>query len=691
MEGYASSVSGNGAARLEVGLVKTDAKSKEGFLHIRVSAIKEPKRVPMNIICLIDTSGSMSTNVELKSSTGEIERTNLTMLDLAVHAVRTVANGLNEQDMLGIIGWAKHPDPDAMKLTKMDAAGRAAASKYVDKLDACYSTGMIEALEAGFNMVEDNGRPTAIFLLTDGAPDEIPRDGGFSKFVNGLMDKCSKDVTVNTFGFGYNVKSDLLMDIAQAGHGTFSFIPDGGLLGTVMINSLANTLLSAFSNTQLSVELADGITFVRESLALPKGSLVPPLVNADGSVVFNIGTVHYEQPRSVVVPVKIAPDFSESAPVCSVAMNCFASGEKVTVVVEDAVTQVLPASRLSYSQALVAEAKTIFADALLTVILTRQSYSGSFISLLESATTSFHKCAEEMKALQTILGGNAQIGDIIKDCEGQAIEAVSRVEWFKRWGDHYLRSLCVAHEYEICNNFKDPGVQHYGGELFASIRDSLDDIFQSLPAPVAKPPKYAMYSASRVSRRAAAPISMSRFMDASSGCFAASCNVSMADGTSKRVADIHKGDVVRTGSSSDATATVVCVIECRSAGEVCVLSPSGLIITPWHPVDIDGNDKWTFPANNTNAVRKPASEPVFTFVLDRTHSVIVNGIRCVTLGHGITTGDDVRAHQYFGSNAYITDLQKHFTEAYSNGHIILPENCQFNHDPATNHVNGFHF
>jgi len=86
--------------------------------------------------------------------------------------------------------------------------------------------------------------------------------------------------------------------------------------------------------------------------------------------------------------------------------------------------------------------------------------------------------------------------------------------------------------------------------------------------------------------------------------------------------------------------------------------------------------------------RQPGKESVFTFVLDRAHSVVVNGVRCVTLAHGITTGDDVRAHSYFGSNVCVSDLEKNFAKDYANGHVIIPNSCQFTRDPNTNLING---
>jgi len=183
---------------------------------------------------------------------------------------------------------------------------------------------------------------------------------------------------------------------------------------------------------------------------------------------------------------------------------------------------------------------------------------------------------------------------------------------------------------------------------------------------------------------------MSRFMDRSSGCFVGSCSVVLEDGTTKRVDDVKKGDVIRTGASSDTTATVICVVEHPAGCEVCVLPQSGLAITPWHPVDVEGNDKWSFPCNCEGVCHKQAEEPVFTYVLDRGHSVVVNGIRCVTLCHGVTSGDDARAHAYFGSNACIADLQKHFPKDFEAGHVTLPQNIAFSRDSSNKLVNGLH-
>jgi len=70
---------------------------------------------------------------------------------------------------------------------------------------------------------------------------------------------------------------------------------------------------------------------------------------------------------------------------------------------------------------------------------------------------------------------------LIKDIEGEVTLAFKRKESFEWWGRHYLPSLMNAHHYQYCNNFKDPGIQKYGGELYKNIKDDAEEIFCSLP------------------------------------------------------------------------------------------------------------------------------------------------------------------------------------------------------------------
>jgi len=101
------------------------------------------------------------------------------------------------------------------------------------------------------------------------------------------------------------------------------------------------------------------------------------------------------------------------------------------------------------------------------------------------------------------------LGKLLEDINGQTTEALSRNDWYYKWGRHYLPSLAFAHKLQFCNNFKDVGIQGYGGVLFKTIRDVADDVFDRLPAPTP--------SVQRQSVVVAAPVSMARYNDAFAG------------------------------------------------------------------------------------------------------------------------------------------------------------------------------
>merc|ERR1719464_1812567 len=94
------------------------------------------------------------------------------------------------------------------------------------------------------------------------------------------------------------------------------------------------------------------------------------------------------------------------------------------------------------------------------------------------------------------------VTDLITDLTGQAFEAISKKEYFDKWGKHYLPSLIFAHLHQYNNNFKDPGIQHYGGELFNALRDKAKD---------------------------KKSVNMSYYMNKGGGCFAGKCMVQMDD------------------------------------------------------------------------------------------------------------------------------------------------------------------
>ena len=235
--------------------------------------------------------------------------------------------------------------------------------------------------------------------------------------------------------------------------------------------------------------------------------------------------------------------------------------------------------------------------------------------------------------------------------EGQV--SMSTKFWAK-WGEHYLRSYYRAQELQQSLNFKDAGLQIYGGDLFHAIQTEADTAFCTLPAP--KPsalPKPVAAAGGYYGAAAAynSPATMVSFHNASGGCFAGSCQVKMADGSRTAIKDVLPGSSVWTPTGP---AAVVAMLTCGSkARSQPMVQLENLCITPWHPILRNG--KWVFPADLV-PLQDRLIDTVYNLVLDSGHIVDVEGYQCVTLGHGFQ--EPVVKHEFFGTQAVIEDLKK---------------------------------
>lgn len=78
------------------------------------------------------------------------------------------------------------------------------------------------------------------------------------------------------------------------------------------------------------------------------------------------------------------------------------------------------------------------------------------------------------------------------------------------------------------------------------------------------------------------------------------------------------------------------------------------MITPWHPIRLDGT-RWVFPCKMVSSLTSVPCEAVYSFALTEGHTMWINDVECVTLGHGFT--EDVVRHAYFGGDQVLEDLR----------------------------------
>jgi len=249
---------------------------------------------------------------------------------------------------------------------------------------------------------------------------------------------------------------------------------------------------------------------------------------------------------------------------------------------------------------------------------------------------------------------------------------------YKTWGKHYLVTLPQMLRAERRSNFRDLALQHFGRDargreaFFETLSSEGELCFAQL-----EPPKPS--GLERLKRQAAAaarapPRAVQTMPDEfmrGGGCFAPEAALSCIDedGSSRAIpiACLTAGTRVRTASGG--TATVRCVVEsaCEEGRATLTQLPNGLQLTEWHPI-LDARRRWRFPLMVGRRVlrRCPA---VYNLVLDREHVALVDGVPCVTLGHGIN--GPVVGHPFWGTAAVLEHLASH--PGWAEGRVVLAE------------------
>ena len=664
------------------------------------------------------------------------ESTGLTVLDVVKHAAKTIITTMTPKDRVAIVTF--HTEAKTLlDLTRTTDEGKKAALALIETMTPEDSTNLWDGLKTSMTILTNGAAPkpasspsgsaiaglaaaassvaagvasmtvgrskkkatpsaseavaepeevdsnerrlSSIFLLTDGLPNVNPPRGHLPmlKLFLESQDPSKVNFTINTAGFGYNLDSSLLYEIARIGNGHFSFIPDSGMVGTNFVHAVANTYATYAQGLFIDIEVDD------ESVA--KEIKIEGAFNATHSswgVSVPMGTLQYGQNRDLVIKL---PRSLSKAPL-HVTARCSPwttmTETKAMRVINDA--QLPPAESAVDPSLMYQDHRSAFVDLVLSLVDTKvneanaYSWNKSRQTLADGAEGKVTALTDKVKASfpdskATAVGtACADAHELIADLDGQVTLAVKDQASFGRWGAHYLLSLARSHQRQQCGNFKDPGLQVYGRDsvLFQASRDEIDKAFDNLPPPKpsARPRPSAPGGAPMVgggmarSRRLApsssssayAPMqSMSKYNSRSAPCFAGHSTISLGNGRLAEISTLRAGDKVVTPKGEATIAGIVKTVIDGGRLPMCQLG-EGLTITPWHPVFLCG---WQFPADVVDPTWVEC-DAIYSLILEENrdsdaHAVTIGGVRCVTMGHGVEGGEDVRSHPFLSKHASV--------------------------------------
>jgi hypothetical protein len=547
--------------------------------------------------------------------------------DIAARAAEIVIRSLGADDKLTFITYDSYVNTIVKKMS-MTPDNQTNVINSVKRIVPSGCTALWDGLLQGFVPTEDDASiDHTVILITDGQPNPSPAVGEIEA-LREYRKRTGNMTRLHTIGIGYDVNSKLLATLATIGnaHGNFLFIPDGTMVITNFVNLMANERCIIGKNVTISINSPD-ISIL---------SVYPKTVTHEGTTI-HLGTLEYGQSRDLAFIIKDGAnvtDYNWSASYIATDTRKITTLKPAFMHPDD--------------------------DSARPDILTEHTRCRGIKALenvLQIGNITLDKACDNLSVM--VLTADDATAPIIEDITGEVGKALANRDTWTRWGAPYIMSLMSAHVNQTCTNFKDPGIQCYGGLKFREEKNKLNDMANDLPVPT---PSLAPNTGTNNYQP---PVVSSQtfvrnYNNASGGCFGDDGNVLMNDGSVKRVKDIVKGDVL------DGGATVMCTI--TFADVVNLLVPvndtTTLSITPWHPILVNG--VWTFP--NTLAGTITNTQPlVYNFILDSKHIVTINGVQACTLAHGFE--GPVISHDFYGTNRVKDDLMKF--PAWESGRIDL--------------------
>lgn len=195
-------------------------------------------RAPMNLVFLIDVSGSMYSDDKLP---------------LVQKAFSMLTENLSPADRISIVTYA---GSDEIKLEGADGNDSARILDVINSLEAGGSTAGAAGINTAYEIAEKyfiEGGNNRIILATDGDLNVgISSEAELTRLVE---EKREKGVFLSVLGFGSgNYKDNRLEAIADHGNGNYSYIDSEREARKVLVDEMSSTLITVAKDVKFQVE-----------------------------------------------------------------------------------------------------------------------------------------------------------------------------------------------------------------------------------------------------------------------------------------------------------------------------------------------------------------------------------------------------------------------------------------------------
>jgi Ca-activated chloride channel family protein len=200
------------------------------------------KRAPLNLVAVIDKSGSMSGQP----------------LDLVRESLYRVLDQLGPSDQLSIVLYG---DRAHVHMQPTAATDKGAISAKIAAIESAGSTAMEEGLQVGYDLARRSARgftgTTRVMLFTD----ERPNVGATDKhsFMGMARDASHGGIGLTTVGVGVQFGAELATAISSVRGGNLFFFPDAARMSKVFKEDFDTMVTELAYDLKLEVKPAQGL------------------------------------------------------------------------------------------------------------------------------------------------------------------------------------------------------------------------------------------------------------------------------------------------------------------------------------------------------------------------------------------------------------------------------------------------